>query len=743
MKKSKQPALSVEQLVAIFNMAVTHHQQGNLSQAESLYQQLLSVQPKHTDSLHLLGVLYIQAGKPKDAVTLIRKAIKLSPDTDIFYCNLGSAFQAQQLFKEAEEAFNRALALNPKHVQSLYNKGNLYLDQENYAKALDIYEQVLKLCPDHVDALNNIGNCYKSLGDFTKAEAFYSQAIEKQPTCAEAHINLGQLYYHQGKMDDALVHFKDSQIQHPDNVDIVAELALVLVGVEKFDEAEECIARVLSRVPDHPIALCANGDFFMRQGDNEKAKQNFLKAIEVDSGYYLPYSKMGLLIESQPGGDSAEALSYFEKAQNLNPEDPENLCNMGISYQRLERYEESIAALEQSIKRNPRGSEAYINLGKTYLQQCAYDKALECYEQALDMAPNKSVEHNIGIIYQRKGQLDMAKQYFEQALQKGSHSTLNTPFALVALRLLQGDFSAFAEYDKRFDEAECPRRPFDYTIWEGESLEGKHLFLTSDQGIGDEIMFASMVPEILKKAKHVSLECCPRLVPLFERSFPDLHAVFPRSLPPCDRIAKESIDMQCPLASITHRVYESFDAFPDHQGYLIPDPQQVEAFRQKYAALGPGKKIGISWHTSNNWTGSMRRVSLQQLENVLACQGGHFINVQYGDHNEEIAAFTEQTGISIYQDAEVDSMQNLDQFAAQIAALDLVISIDNSTVHFAGALGIPAWVLLPYDPDWRWMLEQEESPWYPSVRLFRQDAVNEWDTVLSRLAEALELFNKS
>jgi hypothetical protein len=270
--------------------------------------------------------------------------------------------------------------------------------------------------------------------------------------------------------------------------------------------------------------------------------------------------------------------------------------------------------------------------------------------------------------------------------------------------------------------------------WCGEDLEKRTLLVLAEQGIGDQINFGALIEDVLRRGVRCLVQLDPRLAPLLRRSFPAVEIVGPDAsaadLPP--------IDYHVPVASLWRWLRPSFDLFPRHAGYLRADEAARDVLRQRYRAhYGELPLIGISWRGGSFQTMLMRSIALDRWLPILRLREFGFVSLQYGDCAAEIAALRDGHGATLLHDASVDPLRSMDDLAAQVAAMDLVISIDNSTVHMAGALGVPVWVLLPYAPNWRWLLDREDSPWYPSARLIRQPRADAWDLVIETVRQRL------
>jgi hypothetical protein len=258
-----------------------------------------------------------------------------------------------------------------------------------------------------------------------------------------------------------------------------------------------------------------------------------------------------------------------------------------------------------------------------------------------------------------------------------------------------------------------------------------------EQGVGDQVMFASAVPDLLDRGARCVIEADTRLEPLFRRSFSGI-SFLARDTTTAAEIEHFAADYQVFVGSLCRWLRPSPASFPSRPGFLKADSALTEGYRQRYRErFGDRPVIGISWRGGTREIARIRSIPLAAWSPVLRQRNFGFVNLQYGDCRADLAAVQCEMGVEVFHDDMVDPLKNLDGFAAQTAAMDLVISIDNSTVHMAGALDVPVWVLLPAVPDWRWMLDRSDSPWYSSVRLFRQPKVGEWSPVIDRVAEEL------
>jgi hypothetical protein len=303
-------------------------------------------------------------------------------------------------------------------------------------------------------------------------------------------------------------------------------------------------------------------------------------------------------------------------------------------------------------------------------------------------------------------------------------------FGLALAQLRGGDFAAgWRGYESRWQspDHDTPWRDYAEPRWTGEALRAGRLLLWGEQGVGDEIQFAGLLPQAIATGNQIVLDCEARLKPLFARSFPEIEVV--SGCGPAETREKE-FGAQLPMGSLPGLYRTSEAAF---ESTVSPYLKADQALRQHFrAAYGRERLIGLAWQTRNQKTGRKRSLNLSRLKPLFALPGVRWVSLQYGDF-DALEAQAAAAGAPLLIDHSVDQMVNMDRFAAQVAAMDQVITIDNSTAHLAGALGVPTWMMLPFAADWRWMERRADTPWYPTLRLFRQPARGDWDSVLDRV----------
>ena len=445
-------------------------------------------------------------------------------------------------------------------------------------------------------------------------------------------------------------------------------------------------------------------------------------------------------------GRQAEAAVHFERALALHPGHPEILNNLfvatyghGLALIGENRYAEALPYFERALALRSDQPEILNNLGLALQNNGRLDEAAERYRLALALWPDfADARMNLGTVFQERGLQQEAIHHYERVLRfKPDFADIHMNISNA--RLLMGDFAAgWRAYEWRWRTAqfESRARRYDQPVWDGGPLSSGRLLVWGEQGIGDEVMFAGLIPELVRRGLGVVLECDYRLAPMFSRSFPGVEVCARRPALGPARLRELGVAAHIPCASLPLHLRGSLDAFRNTVSpYLFADDAIRTRFRSRYRDRP--RVIGLAWHTKNSTVGHSRRsIALPLLAPLLAIPGIRWVNLQYGAF-DDLAAQAAAAGVELLIDREVDQMTDIEGFAGQIAALDLVVTIDNSTAHVAAALGVPTWLLLPFAPDRRWLMGREDSPWYPTLRLFRQPEPGNWAAVVRRVAAEL------
>ncbi len=519
----------------------------------------------------------------------------------------------------------------------------------------------------------------------------------------------------------------------PDDPETLSRLGALLGLQGRATEAVPLLERAAALKPA-PSVLSDLGNAYWLAGRAGDAERLYRGVLEADEGAAGARMNLGLLYRDQ--WRRADALAEFQRAYAQEPLRTSLLKNLVEVLLEAGRAGEAEALCREAAERGRADAELDYATGRALRELWRAPEALEYYERARCHRPDDpELLAHLAIALQDSGHLEEAAACHDRAIAiKPAYWFARWHRSV--LRLLAGDFArGWDDYDLRLVSEETPRRARGVPAWRGEDLSGRSVLVYGEQGLGDEIMFASCLPDALARARAVSFEVSPRLAGLMATSFPAA-TVFAGggALPPV--VAAQAPEFEIAAGSLPALFRRSRGDFPAHRGYLRPDPAAVEAWRLRLAALGPGPKVGVSWRGGTARTRQpLRSLQPAGLAPVLQAPGIRCVNLQYGADAGELGAYAASRGIAVAHWPE--AIDDLAQMAALICALDLVVSVCNTTIHLAGALGRPVWVLAPRVPEWRYGIAGEEMPWYPSVRIFRQSRAGEWEEVVTRVATEL------
>ncbi len=462
-------------------------------------------------------------------------------------------------------------------------------------------------------------------------------------------------------------------------------------------------------------------------GKKEMADLILQSALVADPTCFHALNERGALCTSNQEFD--KALEFYSAAAESNPRSGEVLNNKAMALRALGRSHEAVEAARKAMKLSPGQDMVALNAASALDDVGEIDECLAILDEYIERNPN-----NINIHYNKSLILLSAGRFYEG-------------WREYAWRLRQPAVNS--HYDH-----------FDIMPWSGGSIDGQNVLVWGEQGLGDEILTATMINDLAARAAHVTLLCTDRLVPLFQRSFPNITVdarptvgvveTFPR-----ERLAPELIPVsmrgktfhaQMSQSDLGQMLRPNIGSFPFQLSFLKSASSTTFALSQSLRKdTLTSKIIGISWHSKRNIRiGTLKSLSLRDLAPILKTPGCTFVNLQYGDCDDEIAEVEKEFGVKIFQLPAADPLTDMDSFASLVAAMDLVISASNTTVHIAGGLGVPTWVMTPTGPGklWYWHRSRTDSPWYPSVELFRQPNAGKWGPVVETIAERLAEFVK-
>ena len=610
--------------------------------------------------------------------------------------NLPQAFeQALQLHQtgrlaEAGALYRQILAVQPNHSGALHLLGVVSHQAGRGDLAVELIRRSIALNPQNPSAHSNLGEAYRALGRFDEAIASYRHTLQLQPDHPEALYNLGNALMGKGQADQAVLCYRSALHIRPNYAEANVNLGSALVELKKYEDAIAAYRQALLLKPGIPEIhnnLCAA---LIKLERHEEALAAIRPALELKPDYAEAHNNLATIFAANRHFD--EAIVAFRRAIELKPLYAQAHGNLGNALREMGRTDEAIAACHRALELDPNSSEAHNNLGSALLEIGRGDEADSSFRRALELAP------------------DFGDARVNHAM----------------LLLLRGNFEqGWPQYEARLHLSPTSARDFAQPMWDGSPLRGRRILIHPEQGFGDAIHFIRYAPLIAERGGEVIVECRSPLADLF-RTVKGVREVVVEGdpLPP--------FDVHVPMLSLPLLFQTTRATIPKDVPYLLVDPARREIWKKRLGEKRTRFRIGLcSAGSPQNRRTRTRDISLEQLRPILQVEGSDFFNLQPGSSTEEATRSLE--GI-------IDHTKEIRDFAdtaAMMAELDLIISVDTAVAHLAGALGRPVWTLLPLVPDWRWGLDGADTPWYPTMQLFRQTTAGDWGSVVQRVAGAL------
>jgi tetratricopeptide (TPR) repeat protein len=534
--------------------------------------------------------------------------------------------------------------------------------------------------------------CFEQ-GAWPQAEDLFRQALNVDPRNAQLHYSLGLALEKQGRLQEASGCFQQALLCRPDYPEAYQALgACFQRAVAAPQPAAPAPAPPVSPKPAMTAAVYNDlGVPVLDEGRVEEALHYFMKALDLDPNFPPAHNNAAAVHLAQ--GKLDEAAAHFEHALRFRPDDAQMHCNVSQAYFRLGRSDDALASCHEALRLNPLLAEAYVNRGSALEAKGQFEDVLASFDEALRLKPN------------------LAEAHFSRAL---------------TLLLLERFEEGWAEYEWRWG---CPTivpppLPYPAPVWDGSPLEGRTLLLRAEQGLGDTLHFLRFVPLVARRGGKVVLHVQPPLLRLVQR---------------CTRMdsvidcGDASFHVHALLMSLPRLLNLSREGLAESVPYLQADPALVESWRNELSGL-PGLKVGICWRGNPTQKfDRLRSIPLSQFAALAKVEGVHWISLQKGLGTEQLPEVADRFSV-------MDLSGRLDDFtdtAAVVKNLDLVITADTAVAHLTGALGVPVWIALPFIPDWRWRLKRDDTNWYPTARLFRQRTPGDWPEVFARIASEL------
>jgi tetratricopeptide (TPR) repeat protein len=585
------------------------------------------------------------------------------------------------------------LATLPNNTDLLTNLATIAFQKGNLEVGIEIIARSLRINPNQPTAWNNQGNALRELKRLDEALVCCDRAVALKPDFALAYLNRGFVLHELKRLDDALASLDRAIALQPDYADAFLNRGNVLRDLGQLDEALDSLDRAISLNPGFAVAHFNRGTVLRSLKRDDDALASYDRAIALKADYAEAYCNRGIALQSLKREN--DALASYDRAIALKADYAEAYSNRGSALRTLKRLDESIESYDRAIVLNPDFAAAYSNRGLALQSIKRLDEALESYDRAIALQP------------------DFALAYWNKS----------------TLRILKGEYLEgweLYEWRWKLEKFNNMSIPYAQCLWLGnESLTGRTLLIHREQGFGDYIQFIRYALLAEQAGARVILEVPAPLMALVSTLKGNFTLVETGAPLP-------EFDYHCPVMSLPLAFKTTVETIPAQIPYLYAD----EAKKKQWCKnLGEKTKprIGLVWSgTPNHRNDHNRSFPLRQLSDLLDLPF-EFHSLQKDVRAVDIDALEEFSQVHQHQ----DDLLDFSDTAALVEQMDIVISVDTSVAHLAGAMGKSLFVLLPYVPDYRWMLDRSDSPWYPTARLFRQPALYDWDSVIAEVGQVL------
>jgi tetratricopeptide (TPR) repeat protein len=514
--------------------------------------------------------------------------------------------------------------------------------------------------------------------------------------------------------------------------------ALSLYNAGRYDEARTIGLKIKRLAPSYPEIHNLLGAIEHGAGNSTAAVACFRKVLQLKPDHNEARTNLANVHGSL--GQWKEAAMHFAHLAATAPPDLALLMNLANAEAKAGEHDRAIATYRRAMTDHPEPHIVQTDVALLLVNIGRHAQAEQEFKNILARKPGFfPALINLAVLCDLQGRMDDALRFLEEAV--GANPENPEPHFHYALALLARERLAegWAHYDWRLRRPQSQGLQFACPYWAGEPIHSRRMLLWTEQGPGDELLLASMLPDLIARGAVCTLICSQRLAPVFRRSFPEITLVLREDV--LNGTAGTVVaDYQASLSQLGLYLRPTPAAFPATGAYIKPDAALTAEFRHRYQGSTADRLVGIAWRSANPVAEAEKSTALAAWSDILRTPGARFVSLQYGSHAKEIDAAKKATGAKIIVDSTVDALTDMDRFAAQVAAMDLVISVSNTTVHVAGSMGMPVWTLVPASKGriWYWFLERTDSPWYPTMRLFRQSRGTDWTPVLQDVARTFK-----
>ncbi len=628
-----------------------------------------------------------QEGNLKEAKKDYLELLESQPANSKLNFLIGSLYFQEGNPEEAISYLQKSLAINPSDYQSLNNLGLVYQALGNYDYAINSFHRAISIKKDYINAYNNLGVCYHVANLNNEALNAFESAINIEPDNPETNFNIGILNFKEANFNLAEKYLTRAVEIANNNPVFIYNLAILQIELKQFSLAQSNLIKAFEISPNNPEIMLNLGYLCEKENNFEKATTFYEAALDVNSDFVEAYFNLGNIYKRKENWE--EARHYFSKAVFISKDHYKALNSLGYVHHKQGHYHKAIQYYKKSIEKNSDYIDAHLNYGASLVEIGEIESSIRQYEFILEREPKNQDAH----------------------------------FNYAVALLLKGNYEkGFEEYEYRSKDKIIN----DSKVWKGEGLNNKTILIHDEQGIGDTVQFIRFINLIKSVNTKVIFRSRKALLPLLKNI-----NVINEIVNLEDEFTKD-YDYEIQLLSLPHILKTSLKTLPAFNKYLAVNENIHEGWRRKLESKKV--KIGFAWRGNpKNIDNYKRSVSVEQFEQLLHLKEYEFYPLQKDINDKEREFLSKFSNIHFF-DNEID---NLVDTAALIANLDIVITVDTAFTHIAGALGKQVWLLLASVPDWRWLLNRNDSPWYPTVKLFRQKKTGEWKGVFNEIQSKL------
>jgi tetratricopeptide (TPR) repeat protein len=701
-------------LASALREGMLHQAGGRLLEAAECYRRAYDADPGDADALLLLGIVARQTRQFPAAVELTSLAAEPRPGAAHIHLNLALAWADMGEMGRAATECRRAVTLDPRSGQAWRCVGEIAERRGNGRAAVAAYARALKLPSGAAKAALALGNRLCRQERFEEGLGIYARGIRRAPADAVLYFAMGA--------------------------------AAAMLG--KTREAKAAYFKALQRRPKFAEVHLSLGNLLYNEGDFAAAAAGYARAIAVRPEYGKAHCNLGNALSAL--GRYAEAAACYERALALDPDAVAARHNLGNALLHRRDYRRAEECFRQVLRLAPGGAAHHNSLGNALLQQRRDVEAEACYARALQLEPEYAAAHiNLANTLLQLGRAEEMTRHYRRGVELDPTSA-GGQYNLALACLREGNYrEGWRRHESRWDfrELHLPRRGFAQPQWRGEPLDGATILLHAEQGLGDTLQFGRYVPLVAGRGGRVVLEVQPPLRRLLLGL--EVDGLGLAGLGGTVRVLARGDPLpafawHCPLMSLPAAFDTTLESIPSAAPYIQADATAVSAAWQRFprrgeAGQGEALRVGLAWAGNpRHKSDQQRSITLEQLAPLAEVRGADvrgadFFSLQLGPAAAQIA----QARFPLIDAC--SRSQDFAETAAVAATMDLVISVDTSVAHLAGAMGLPVWVMLPHLADWRWLERREDSPWYSTARLFRQPAPGDWTSLAEAVREELRI----